>query len=434
MSKKKDLLGLWYCELVDREQSEAQAEEFGDYDDYGDRPPQKAAKTEFATTTIELLADGTYRLEGPEWGCSHGTWTHKKKDLTLSEASDSSNGFDGLEYAHHRGGRLVVAFKLVPDAHDGLDVLVLTFGRTPPKARGPKPESFVDRLIAVEDEDELYELLDALEGEPAELERALWDAWIDGRFLIDPESDLYSLHLQALESEALSKAGGFTCAHAKHALTTVSFDEQRDLFDAVLNRLALLPEDARAEAELAPLIAGPWFDRMVSYRYLGGGLPEALFHRRLIPQPAMDDACRAHLQKTYYTRFESIERLFPPDHPDFAKIVIRYRGRGLLELPLAQIDARGVADEARAAAIELLADSQAERSMELWLSAILFAVVLSIRAKQPLPALVLDNLAKERKGMVMGGLSEQEKVTLRELISALPEDQRALVGARFWLN
>ena len=114
----EELLGLWYCELVDQEQSDDEAEEFGDYDHF-DRPPQKAAATEFATTTIELREDGTYRLEGPEWGSSHGTWS-KSDGLALREAEDSSNGFDGLEYAHHSGERLVVAVARRPEHHPEL--------------------------------------------------------------------------------------------------------------------------------------------------------------------------------------------------------------------------------------------------------------------------------------------------------------------------
>ncbi|MFO7564332.1 MAG: hypothetical protein R6X02_16920 [Enhygromyxa sp.] len=429
-----DVLGIWYCELVDQEQSDEEAEEFGDYDDY-DRPPQKAAKTEFATTTLELRDDGSYRLEGPDWGCSHGSWTREGGGIELSEAEDSSNGFDGLEYAHHSGDRLVVGFKLVPDAHDGLDILVLTFGRTPPAVKGPKPEGFVDRLIAVEDQDEIWELLDALEGEPAEVERALWDAWIDGRFLSDPESEQYDLHAQILESEQLTNPGGFTHAHARHALTTIDYDEHRAVFDLIFDRLALLPEDDQADAELMPLITGPWFERMVSYRYLGGGVPEEFYHRALVPQPAMDDACRDYvLRSSYYTRFESIERLFPPGDPDFVKAALRYRGRGMLDLVLAQIDERGVAEEALAAALEQLGDPAAERSMELWLSGILFAAVLSIRAGQPLPALVLEQLAKERRGTVIGGPSGDDKPKLRELIAGLPKDQRELISARFWLD
>ena len=427
----EELLGLWYCELVDQEQSDDEAEEFGDYDHF-DRPPQKAAATEFATTTIELREDGTYRLEGPEWGSSHGTWS-KSDGLALREAEDSSNGFDGLEYAHHSGERLVVAFKLVPDAHDGLDVMVLTFGRTQPAAKGPKPDGLIEQLLSTDDEDEVYELLYEFEDDPAEVERALWDAWVDGRFLSDPHSDLYSVQRQMLEHDNLRKAGGFTHAHARHALT-IDFGEQADLFELLIEKIARLPADEVADAELQPLLMGEHVQPIARLRFLGGGLPEEFYRRRVVPQPAMDDACRAYVLRTYYTRFESIERLFPSGHPDFAQAIVRYRGTDLLTLPLSTIEERGVAGEVLEVALELLADESATQSMELWLSCVLLGVVLPLRAGQPLPPIVLENLSKERRGTVMGGLSEDEKARLREMVTALPPEQRKLVHARFWLD
>jgi hypothetical protein len=136
----------------------------------------------------------------------------------------------------------------------------------------------------------------------------------------------------------------------------------------------------------------------------------------------------------YFSRFEAIPGLFPAGHPDAAKVAIRYRGRGLLELPLAFIDERGLCEAALTAAIELLATPEAERAMELWLNAMVFAVVLSVRAGQPIPAPVLESLAEDRKGMVMGSLGDGEKDMLRGWIAELPADQRSLVEARYYLD
>ena len=125
-----DALGIWYCTLVDQEQSDEEADEYGEYGDYGDSEPQKADRTEYAGTTLELLDDGRYVLKGPQdYQGSHGTWTEEGGSVRLTQADDCVNGYEGLVYAIHCGEQFVVGFKLVPDAHDGLDIVVLTFGR-----------------------------------------------------------------------------------------------------------------------------------------------------------------------------------------------------------------------------------------------------------------------------------------------------------------
>lgn len=251
----EDLLGLWYCALIDQIQSEEEEQEFGEYDDNFDRPPQKAGKTDFAETTLELLADGSYRLQSMDWACSHGTWTASEDAFVLTEDDGSSNGFERLESSHRDGEHLVVAFKLVPDAHDGLDVLVLSFGRNPPVAR---PEGTIARANALADDDDVYSLIDAHEADPAALARELWDAWVAGALLLDPDTETFDFQLQLLGSDALRESGGFGHGHAKHALIHLRPEQDRELLELVLELLPCLPIDDDADAELAPLVTTPW--------------------------------------------------------------------------------------------------------------------------------------------------------------------------------
>ena len=438
-----ETLGRWYCELVDQEQSEDEADEYGDYDDMGFSRQQKASKTEFAGATLELFEDRRYELKAQDYNSSHGTWTEDSNGVTLTQADDCINGYDGLDYAHGGADRFTVCFKLNADSHDGLDILVLTFGRTPPKQKGEGPQSFVDRLLEAEDEDEVYEILDDVfenEQRPAaELCAELWDAWLEGRIAADPEAETYWLQTQAFGDDRVTEGGGFTHRHARHALETFDYDDDRDMFNLVQDRLAQLPEDEAADAELAPLIAsaqdGKWLGQLVQSRFLGGGLPEAFFARALMPKPETDEASRAYLSKTgYYTRFEAIEQLYPPGHEDLAKIVIRYRGRGLLEVPLELIARRGIRAEAKAAALAWLESPSTNKASTTGLSAMMFAVVFAVEDGEPLADAVVEALGVEIKGMVMGSPLDEEKATLRTIAAKLPEDQRALVHARFWLD
>ena len=460
-----DALGMWYCELVDQEQSEDEADAYGDYDDMGFSREQKASKTEFAGATLELFEDGRYELKAQDYNSSHGTWEEDGGSVALRQADDCINGYEGLEYSHGGGDRFTVSFKLNADSHDGLDILVLTFGREPPKQKGPKPDNFVDQLLAVEDEDELYEVLDEAFGNPDDdgdddgddddddgprapkterrppeaLCAELWDAWLEGRIAADPEAEDHWLQTQAFSDERVTEGGGFSHRHARHALETLDYDDHREMFGVVEDKLAHLPEDPAADAELAPLLAtaqdGKWLARLVESRFLGGGHPEAFYARPLLPQPETAEASRAYLSKTgYYTRFEAIEGLYPPGHPDLAKIALRYRGRGLLDVPLELIERRGIRAEAKAAALAWLEDPKTNKGTTTGLSAMMFALVFAVEDGESLPDSVVEALGTEIKGMVMGSPTDEEKAKLRAIAAKLPEEQRARVHARFWLD
>lgn len=435
-------LGRWYCQVVDQEQSDAAEEAFGAYDDGGMSREQKAAKTEFANATLEIAKDGRYTLEGEAHNRSHGTWRAKGKKIELSEAEDCTNGFEGLEYAFGDDERFTLGFKLNDDSHDGLDTLILVFGREAPNAAGADASTLAGKLAAADDEDEVYDMLDAAFDEaddPSALAAELWDAWMAGQLAADPAADNARLQSLAFGDERLVEAGGFSHVHASHALRTLEYDRDRAMFDTVVDLLPRLLKDDAADAELAPHIAdaanGKWLERLTASRFQGGGTPEAFFARALMPQPATDEAARAHLKRVWdFTRSEAIEHLYPKGHPDFVSVILKYRGKGLLTLPLEWIDQRGLRAEAREFAEAWLADPASRVASSAGLSMMMFAMVFAVEAgDDPSPALAAA-LATEPKGSVSGGPDPSEKERLRGYAAKLPGDLRELAYARFWLT
>ena len=66
--------------------------------------------------------------------------------------------------------------------------------------------------------------------------------------------------------------------------------------------------------------------------------------------------------------------------------------------------------------------------------AMMFAVVFAVEDGESLPDSVVEALGTEIKGMVMGSPTDEEKAKLRAIAAKLPEEQRARVHARFWLD
>ncbi len=151
---------IWYCHLVGQEQSAAGRKKYGAHPDAGKRRPVKAEKTEFAGATLEFKPDGTYTLAAPEFAPtnSHGTWSSKDDVLVVTQAKDCINGHEAVQYVRSSGDAVVFAFRLVADAHDGLDTLVLTFRREAPAEAVPAG-GFLEQLLAAKDETEVFEVL-----------------------------------------------------------------------------------------------------------------------------------------------------------------------------------------------------------------------------------------------------------------------------------
>ncbi len=432
------IAGKWFCRLVDQEQSDDESEEFGD-DDYGfDAEPQKASKTEFAGATLVFNDDETYRLEGADDSlCFFGTWKHDDDGLELTEHEDCINGYDGLEYTYVGQDTVTVGIKLIPDAHDGLDILVLTFSREPEPVRGTKPDDFVGQILFAEDEEDIDQALEDAEEEgrdPVDLARDLWDAVVDGRLAHDPESEIHYLHTSALGAEIITQSvGGFNHDHAIYCLGNVDYDDNRDLADLAIDMISTLAPGPR-DAELAPLLPDAWLDRMVSSRFLGGGAPEELYHRALFPQPRTDDACREYMARSYYTRFEAFEHLFPEGQPSTAAVLIQYRGKGLLHTPLALLRERDLVAQARDHALAFLQDPAHVHSTSRWQSACIFGLMLSFELGEPVPEVVFTALSTEGGGMTMGSMNADEKADMRNAIGSLPKAQRDLVTRRLFLD
>lgn len=428
-----DILGTWYCHVVAQVQSD---EEFDAYGPYGDpRPPMKASRTAHAGATLRLDEDNRYELASDgEALSSFGTWSIEDGRLQLTEAEECYNGFDGLEFVDPLGGSLRVGFKLVPDAHDGLDVQVLEFGREEPATR---PDDPIEALLWAEGGemwDVLYELVDSGEWEAAEIAAHVWDAVVEGRCAADPTEDVYWTHVDLLGSEIIvGSSGGFTREHALYALEHVDPAEQRNLANILTDMLVALPAGPR-DADLEPLVTEKWIRHLTHYRNVGGGPPEEFFDRAFFAQPLTDDISREYVGTQRYSVFDSIPRLFPPGHPEAAAVAIRYRGRGLFDIPLAFLRERGLESEAREAALAFLADEDNAARSGLWLSAILFATALTLERNEPLPQAVTAALQTELSGMIAGGLTADEKERVKALISDLPEDQRNLMSRRFFLD
>jgi hypothetical protein len=438
-----EFIGTWYLQLVDQEQSEEEAEEFGEYPNslFG-TPPRKASRSPYAGAILELRTDNSYAMTVPEveWAASRGRWSSAGGELSMTEAEDCDNGFDGLYSSRHADGRLTLAFRLVPDAHDGKDLLLFTFTREAPVDRGPAPDDPVERLLQAEDEGEMWDIYDEVQDDALpSFARALWDAWAAGRLAADLDAPNYDVQLDLLCDRRVLESGGLSHEHVLHGLRTLDWDAGHNLAQRILGGLVGLPAEPRADAEIAALIASTdgWLDELAASRFVGGGVPEAVFDSPRVPQPDADEASRAYLgTASYFTRFEAIERLYPEPQEhreELAAILIHYRGQRLLTRPLDLIRARGLEREAKAAALALLGDPDQALSAA-WPSALMFAWVLSLDAGEPIPEAAIDALAVEPRYMGVGGLDPDEREQLRALIEPLPELQREGFRARLHLG
>jgi hypothetical protein len=396
-----DVIGVWYCQIVEQYASEEYEEESGSRDDRR----QKASKTEFAGATLELHADHRYELKTAEPYGSYGTWAVKRRKLELTQADDCISGFESFEGAGLSGDELVMEFKLIPDAHDGLDILALRFGREAPVVR-VAPEGFVARIRDAQDEDELYMLLDEELGGPDAAARAreVWDAWKAGELAADRTADRYELELAVFRDGNVIEGGAFTHEHAKHALATIDPVEDNDFAYTIENGLLRLPEDDAADAELGKLMTPAWVERFAVNRITGGGHPPEFFRRKLMPQPAIDDATRRLLNKVDdYSRFDEIAELFPGAHPDLPSIALRYRGYELLVQPLALLEQRDLLHRTYDVAAAML-DEPGIKGMRAH-SAAQWALFLAGRLGKPVP----DGAIRYLDGKPQGGMGDLQK-------------------------
>lgn len=123
--------GTWHCEFVDQEQSEEEEDEYGDYDDDGESRREPASQTDFANATLEFFEDHRYKLTANDYSNSAGRWSIDENNrLVLKESDDCTNGYEGFSWSTFNGrDSVTIGWKLNDDSHDGLDTLILEFGR-----------------------------------------------------------------------------------------------------------------------------------------------------------------------------------------------------------------------------------------------------------------------------------------------------------------
>jgi hypothetical protein len=406
----ENLTGRWWCHRVDQEQSPEERARDDRQDDYRSLV---ATKTEFSTAVLDLEKDGSYRLHGEveDYWHSHGTWSAAGDtgELELAEEGPQSSGIQG---GIASGESLTVTLRLVPDAHDGLDLLRLTFKRQPiPPA--PTTEGLLEQLLADESEDEFFAHLDAARGDEAAL-ASLWDAALVGEFA-HPAHPNAGLHCEALA------AGGFRSAHLEQALKSLDCASNWQLVSLIIEKAIALPQFEETVASWP----APWLAKLTMI--IMGSMKGHHSYAHLLPH----DCVRDYVTRESYCCFVPIDAAFARGDSDLAQTLFRYRGYDLLEKPLALIEKRKIHEEALAAALEYLADpANSKGDTGPWKSAIALAIVLVADTGESLPPTLVAALEVEPKGGCMGRLNEGEKERLKAAIATFPASKRRLFEKR----
>lgn len=425
----RDVKGTWYCQLVDQVQSDEAAERDG-FDERSGERQQPAAKTDFAGARLELHADHRWELDARDPYPSFGTWKLQRGELRLTPAEDCIKWYERIVSSGFSGDKLVIEVELIPDAHDGLDVLVLVFGREAPVER-VVPAGYIAQIREA-DEDAFYALMDELDGEHgAERAREIWDAWAAGELAADPDSPHHEIESWAVREPRAIERGGFTHAHALHALAVVDPVQDDQLAYTIEDGIVRLPEDSVKDAELAAQMSPGWIDRFALSRITGGGISAEFYRRMVVPRAATDEATRRLLLACNdYTRFDQIAELFPGAHADLPAVAIRYCGYQLLLLPLALLEERGLVDATRAALASMLDDPAIKGSRQH--QAALWALFLFGRAGLPIPAGAARYLAGKPQGGG-GALQPEEKTMVRDAIAGFDQTVQAEAVKRYYL-
>lgn len=289
MAAKARVDGTWNLHEILQYQSE-DSSAHGEHPDGEHREDPRGG--EYEGCTLDLAVDGTWSLVVGGEMRARGTWTMKKSKLELAEDGSVASGYARLSYARADKNVLAVAFELVPDAHDGLDVLELSFRREPLPVRLDARNGL--RLISQGLTDAQRDDLNCLEGEALrELVGAAWDGWLAGTLKADPESQAFYDERGLLErtTDELVTAGAFRHEHALHALRTLDEEGLHNLGGVLVNAIAALPATPGADAEIAKALTPVWLERFASYRSYCN-LPEAVWSSGRFPTPALDDLCR----------------------------------------------------------------------------------------------------------------------------------------------
>ena len=436
----KPPIGTWYCHTVDQFQSE-ESKAHGVHPDDSLAPPQPANETEYRDTVLEIGADGRYAIRGTGMLLSGGTWSLDGSTLSFAEDPNEPGAFEKVVRIVADARSIKVDSRLIPDAHDGLDVLSLEFKNKPlklPKAAKTLEAAGVLEMVAAgkwktRQQAKLDELPVA---ERLAIYRAAWDGLIAGTFANDREARSFREQIEFLAAGARHEPTAPTHRHIAHSLRT--FDEERRwlLANGIVTAISRLPASAE-DATVADAMSAPWLVIVAPYRFMGG-MPR-VWDRPLFPQPAFDDACRAFLAKSIFGgNFEDAVQLFE-GRPGLALALLRHYGNGALTRSNAAIRERGLEADARAAAVTVLTAveprgaaivNNAEVNTER-LGALAFAVLF--REGPELPAVALASLAHGGQGYSRYVMTADDKAVLRASAESLPDEAKALVTAAFYL-
>jgi hypothetical protein len=434
-------VGTWQCHFVDQFQSDEARGDGEPYPDDGTSAPAPVAETPYRAVTLELEPAGAYKLTSPERQLSAGTWAFDNGALALVETENGD--FDSLYRVTSDGKSIVLAFRLIPDAHDGLDVMSFDLRAKPPKA--PKPakgltaESVIERLASGKLTTQQQNKLDQLpEPERIAILRGIWDAFVAGTFGADASAKTYRTQLEFLAQTTQLATPVATHAHVVHALKTLDDNGRWLLGTAIVRAICALPaspEDDRVREALDP----NWYERLVSYRFLLGA-PD-VWTRPLFDAAALADATRTYLRDArtiYGTGFDVMTGLL--EGRELASAATRHYGQGALSRAHAAVTSRGLEAHARDAAAATLAELVASGANVLndlgrntrRLLALTFAILFR-DDPNALPPDATSSLAYG-SGYSQAAMSDADKALLASVCASLPDSEKAAVNAVFYLG
>ena len=432
MMNAPKFLGTWHCRTLTQYRSDELIDAVGEDD--REPKPVPASRTEYGNATLEIREDGTYALTtGSDAFDSSGHWTLEPNRPFLVESDACTNGHERLESAGLDGEAFMVRFVLVPDAHDGLDILELSFRREPSPAPDPGADPLIAQLREAEEAPAMRTVVGESGRDEAEVVRLLWDSFVAGDFAANEDLETHWEERELLSDEWVTETrGGFTHDHAVHAMSVIDPDDDEEFAGLVVDMVATLDPDPKDEA-LAPLMTDAWLRAFVDWRSAERGPGEAFFGRPIFAQPRTDDVSRACVLEGEYDGFDAIAHLFPEGHPQAADAATMYRGKGLLSIPLQFIRERGIETRAREVALERIARGEPCRGLHE--SACLFATLLTIERGEPLPDIVLEAWRRDPgRFAVRGALNPGERTMVRDAIANLPAAQQESIVQRLRLS
>ncbi len=430
---KKAVEGPWNIHEIRQYQSEASRANGEHPDGEGREDPRRS---DLAGAVLDAAADGRWALRTDGETRAQGTWELRKGKLEFAEDPDFSSGYSRLVAARADKRSLSIAFELIPDAHDGLDVLELTFGREPLPEQLDAHNAL--RMIAAGLSSDQHEQLSRLEDQQlVELMTAAWDAWLAGTFASDESTPTYRDQVELLDSRTTPEMvarGVFRHAHALHALRSLDENGRRLLGAVVRRGIVALPSVPDADLEIARAITHEWLKAFAYDRSYGGSAPETLWRSPRFPTPAFDDECRSRFLEPGFA-FGNRNVLGTL----FAKLAERARAAvHLKSIVWSDIEdaLRAHPEIARDEAHAFLAMTEEKRravqgTSTAWSNAQFFAVVCREDPGTLPPAVVeaLGNRVTTREG----SFDDAAKAYARTSIASLPEVLRTSAAQALWL-